>query len=157
MSEEQLEVAKIASRNQASPEVNLITAEQVVSPAILEEKMVEKALNEDPSGTPADKAAAFFQKSAAELQGLINGMSLRELKRMVMHVSTYPFLGKEYKVKPGTIEYKATYRFSEMMWHKTIMQLQFEQEKAVKEMEQDKNSNNESLKKGDTDNGTKET
>lgn len=130
------------------------TPEQVIAPADLETGMVEKALAEDPSGTAADKAAAFFQKSAADLQIHLNGMSLREIKRMVMNVATYPYLDRAYTVKRGSIEEKASYRFNEMVWQKTIMQLQFEQEKALKAMEEQKELNL-SLTKGDTDNGTK--
>jgi len=112
--------------------------QQPIAPAELETKMVEKALAEDPSGTPADKAAAFFQRSAEDLQKLIQAMSRRGLERMIMNVATYPFLDREYTVKKDSIEFKASYRFNEMMWHKTIMQLQAEQEKAQKAIDENK-------------------
>lgn len=130
------------------------SVERVVDPTVLEEKMVEKALAEDPTGTPADKAAAFFQRSAVELQQQINNMSLRSLKRMIMNVATYPYLDREYTVKKDSIESKASYRFNEMVWYKTIMQLQFEQEKAQKAIDEgkDKEQENLTLKKGEETN-----
>jgi len=125
--------------------------EEPISPQAIEEKMVEKALNEDPSGTPADKAAAFFQRSAIDLQKMLDNMSLRAIKRMVMNVSTYPYLNRQYEVKKESIEFKASYRFNEMVWHKTIMQLQFESEKAEKALQEGKDNEKLSLQKGETD------
>lgn len=127
----------------------------LVDPALVEQKMVEKALAEDPSGTPADKAAAFFQKSVVDLKAHIDQMSLRALRRMVLYQATYPFLGKEYTLKNGSPEYKAAYRFNEMITQKVLMQLQYEHEKAVKAMEDGKvESNNQlTLNKGETENG----
>lgn len=120
----------------------------VTNPAQLEQAMVEKALAEDPSGTPGDKAAAFFQKSAAELEVLVNHLSLRALRRMVMFVSTHPFTDKQYNIRKDSVEGKAAYRFDEMIWHKTIMQLQFEQQKALEAMEQGKKEHTLQLTKG---------
>jgi hypothetical protein len=135
--------------------------EATISPSEVEQKMVEKELSADPSGTPADKAAAFFQMSALKLKSLIDNMSLRELKRMVMNVGTYPYLDRNYEVKKGSVEEKATYCFNEMVWQKTIMQLQFEQEKAEKALAEGKDKEAHSLKKGDNaegeDSGTTET
>ena len=129
----------------------------IVDPASLEEKMVEKALAEDPTGTPADKAAAFFQRSVGDLKVHIDRMSMRALKRMILYQATYPFLGKEYKLKVGSPEYKAAYRFNEMITQKVLMQLQFEHEKAMKVMEDGKVSDNQlTLNKGESDNATKE-
>lgn len=128
---------------------------QVINPALAEEKMVEKALAEDPSGTPADKAAAFFQKSVGDLKHHIDQMSLRALKRMVLYQATYPFLGKEYTLKKGSAEFKAAYRFNEMITQKVLMQLQYEHEKAMKAMEDGKVQDNQlTLNKGETENGT---
>lgn len=130
-------------------EQSLTADSQVLSPDLVEQVMVEKAL-QDPAGLPADKAAAFFMKSAQELSRLIKDMSLRELKRMVMNVAAYPYI--DIKVpKKGSIEERATYFFNEMTTHKMIMQLQFEQEKVLKEMEEEKNNTNQTLIKGDTD------
>jgi hypothetical protein len=138
-----------------SDEGDLPPLEQVVNPASLEEKMVEKALAEDPTGTPADKAAAFFQRSVGDLKVHIDRMSLRGLKRMILYQATYPFLGKEYKLKVGSPEYKAAYRFNEMITQKVLMQLQFEHEKAMKAMEDGKVSDNQlTLNKGESDNDT---
>lgn len=122
-----------------------------IAPEVLEQKMVEQELAADPSGLPYDKAAAFFQKSAIDLEILLNNMSLRALKRMIMNVATYPYLDRNYTVKKGSNEEKASYRFNEMIWQKTIMQLQFEQEKALKAMEDEKlnNESNNSLIKGE--------
>lgn len=132
---------------------------QAVNPASLEEKMVEKALAEDPTGTPADKAAAFFQRSVDDLKIHIEPMSKRALKRMILYQATFPFLGKEYTLKKGSPEYKAAYRFNEMITQKVLMQLQFEHEKAMKAMEDGKSeSNNQlTLNKGETDNGTEQS
>lgn len=124
---------------------------QVVSPETVEQVMVEKALAEDPTGQPADKAAAFFKKSAQELNRLLSDMSLRECKRMIMNVAAYPFVDMR-PVKKGSNEEKASYFFNEMIMHKTIMQLQYEQEKAIKAMEEEKNLN-QSLIKGENTNG----
>lgn len=131
---------------------------QHVNPASVEEVMVEKALAEDPTGTPADKAAAFFQRSVDDLKVHVDRMSMRALKRMILYQATYPFLGKEYKLKVGSPEYKAAYRFNEMITQKVLMQLQFEHEKAVKAMEDGKvNSENQlTLNKGETTSDTKE-
>ena len=125
---------------------------QTVAPEAVEGVMVEKALAEDPTGTSADKAAAFFQRSAHDLKILLDKMSLREMKRMIMNVSTYPYLDRNYEVKSGSVEAKASYRFNEIMWQKTIMQLQFEQEKALKAMEEgkDKETGNLTLQKGES-------
>ncbi len=130
---------------------------QAVNPATLEEKMVEKALAEDPSGTPADKAAAFFQKSVMDLKVHIDQMSLRALRRMILYQATYPFLGKEYTLKKGSPEFKAAYRFNEMITQKVLMQLQYEHEKAMKAMEDGKTDNQLTLNKGETDNGTEQS
>jgi ribosomal protein S6 len=127
----------------------------IVSPAELESKMVEKALTEDPTGTPADKAAAFFQRSVEDLEKLIDNMSHRALKRMILNVATYPFLDREYTVKKDSTEFKASYRFNEMVWHKTIMQLQAEQEKAQKAIDENKTEDlNLPLTKGESTNGS---
>lgn len=136
--------------NEQSP---LTADSQIISPEVVEQVMVDKAL-QDPAGLPADKAAAFFMKSAQELSRLIKDMSLRELKRMVMNIAAYPYI--DIKVpKKGSIEERATYFFNEMTTHKMIMQLQFEQEKVLKEMEEEKN-NNQSLIKGDTNEQSKD-
>src|SRR5271165_2825262 len=126
--------------------------------------MVEKALTEtptsslvDPAGNPADKAAAFFKKSAAELELLLRDMSLRAMKRMILNVATYPYLDRDYTVKRGSTEEKASYRFNEMMWQKTIMQLHFEQEKAMKAMAEGKDKEQLTLNKGEQDNGSDTT
>jgi hypothetical protein len=129
-----------------------------VDPNQLEQAMVEKALAEDPSGTPADKAAAFFQRSAHDLVILLDQMSLRAIKRMVMNVATYPYLDRDYTVKRGSVEDKASYRFNEMVWQKTIMQLQYEQEKVLKAEAEGKlnEESNLTLNKGEVVNGTEE-
>ncbi len=130
-----------------------------VSPAAIEDAMVQKALAEDPTGTPADKAAAFFQKSVMDLKIHIDQMSLRSLKRMILYQATYPFLGKEYTLKKGSPEFKAAYRFNEMITQKVLMQLQYEHEKAMKAMEDGKaDLNNQlTLNKGETENGTEQS
>lgn len=130
------------------------TPVEAISPELVEQVMVDKALKEDPTGTPGDKAAAFFQRSVVELKSLLEDMSLREIKRMILNVATYPFLDRNYEVKKGSIEAKASYRFNEMVWQKTIMQLQFEQEKAQKAMDEgkDKEQTNLTLTKGETTN-----
>lgn len=139
------------SEEQTTLTVDSQLPEQVIAPAELEKAMVEKAL-QDPAGLPADKAAAFFMKSAQELSRLIKDMSLRELKRMVMNVAAYPYVDMKVP-KKGSLEERATYFFNEMIWHKTIMQLQFEQEKALEAMEQEKDKETHSLIKGENDNG----
>lgn len=139
--------------NQDSAAVNLEQA--TVSPEALEKGMVAKELAEDPTGTPADKAAAFFQRSAIDLNVLLNQMSLRALKRMVLNVATYPYLERDYTVKKGSTEEKASYRFNEMVWQKTLMQLQFEQEKALKAIEEGKDKEAHTLQKGENENANK--
>lgn len=136
---------------------SIVNEEGNLAPAVLEQAMVDKALAEDPSGTPADKAAAFFQKSAADLEILLSQMSLRACKRMILNVATYPFLDRSYEVKLNSPEAKASYRFNEMVWHKTIMQLQFEQEKAQQAIDEGKANEQLTLKKGEEENGTTET
>jgi hypothetical protein len=132
--------------------------DQEVSPEALEQKMLENAAEADPTGTAADKAAAFFKKSAAELANLVPNMSKRALERMIMHVATYPLLGKEYIVKIGSIEHKAAYRFNEMVMQKTIMQLQFEADKAQKAIDEGKDKEQLSLtKQGDTEDVSNKT
>src|SRR5271165_5299706 len=112
--------------------------EQAIAPDQLEQAMVDKALAEDPSGLPQDKAAAFFKRGAAELVILLNDMSLREMKRMIMNVATYPHLDRNYEIKRDSIEFKASYRFNEMVWQKTIMQLSVEADKVEKAMQEEK-------------------
>lgn len=127
-----------------------------ISPAELEAGMIEKAIQEDPTGSAGDKAAAFFQRSAVDLNMLLNGMSLRAIKRMVMNVATYPYLDRNYEIKRDSVEAKASYRFNEMVWQKTIMQLEFEQEKAMKALAEE-NTNTLSLEKGTNTNVISET
>lgn len=137
----------------------VITEEiQVINPTLVEEKMVEKALAEDPSGTPADKAAAFFQRSVEDLKVHLELMSKRALKRMILYQATYPFLGKEYTLKKESPEFKAAYRFNEMITQKVLMQLQYEHEKAMKAMEDGNVQDNQlTLNKGETENGTEQS
>lgn len=102
----------------------------------------ETLVNQDNTGTPvdlqhdpADAAAVFFSREKPLLVSLLNGMSVKQIRRFVVHVASYPLLG------PGDIlqseeEKRAAYLFGQMVWNKSIMQLQLEMEKHEAAMKQ---------------------
>lgn len=125
----------------------------VIPPEAVEQQMVEKALAEDPTGLPVDKAAAFFGKHVEVLEHLLNGMSNRAMKRMIMHTATKN-LNKDYTLKKGTDEERAAYHFEEVVFTRMIMQLHVEAEKAAKAQELENEQKQLSLIKGETNEQT---
>lgn len=104
------------------------------SPESLEAAMVAKE-QEKEVHNPADVAAAMFHRRFPILQGLVKQLSMKELKRLIMNVASYPLADDKYAPKTQ-IEKDAAYHFSELVNEKMIMQLYLEQEKAFKKMEE---------------------
>lgn len=91
----------------------------------------QTSITDVPTHTPADIAAAFFDKNKRLLKTKLSTLSQRQLKRVLFNAAAYPFTDAEYK--PRTEEEKSViYLLSEMMLNKAIMQLQFEMERAEK-------------------------
>lgn len=104
------------------------------SPEALEAAMVAKEQTKE-LHNPADVAAAMFTKRLPILQKIVKQLSMKQLKRLIMNVSSYPLVDDKYKPQ-SQLEKDAAYHFSEMVNEKTIMQLYLEQEKALSAMEE---------------------
>lgn len=120
-----------------------------VDPAKFEAALLQNELSKD-IGSPADLAAAFFDKHLFALKTRVNMLSLRQLKRVMMSVASYPFAKVEYEPRSG-IEKEVAYHFDQLIHTKAIMQLEFEREKVLKAME-DEEKNKTELSKGDNEN-----
>lgn len=91
-------------------------------------QVLESQLEEITPPSPADMAASFFTLNEKKLHSLIRNMSIRQLRRMIMAVASFPLKG-EYA--PKTPEEKnAAYLFNEMCFNRSIMQLQLEMKRA---------------------------
>lgn len=97
-----------------------------------EAKQLDQAIEALPESnhSPADIAAAFFTMNQTKLVRSLNALSLRALRRMVLNVAAYPTKG-QYNPRDEN-ERTAAYLFHEMMFNKSIMQLQVEAEKIEK-------------------------
>lgn len=78
--------------------------------------------------TPEDAAAAFFSLEQPRFKELINNMSLRELKRLIYQLVSYPLTEKQYAPQTD-IERKAFYIGNEMVQNRAMMQLHLEMKK----------------------------
>lgn len=96
---------------------------------------------------PEDIAAAFFQMQYPKFQSIVERLSFRALKRLIVTCAAYPLVPREYKVRNDE-EKQALYLFSEMVQNKMIMQLAFEQQKVSNAMENNEDLN-PSLIKGE--------
>lgn len=94
---------------------------------------------------PEDIAAAFFGMEQPNLKRLIDGLSHRQLKRLVFQLVSHPFTPAQY-VPTSEEEKKAFYLGNEMIQNRMIMQLSMEMQK-VHEAEQ-KQLNNDDASQG---------
>ncbi len=67
-----------------------------VEPAALEAAMIR---NDEAMGTPADIAAAFFQRNYPRIKHLLKVMSRRSIERSVICAASYPLVPDGYKPK----------------------------------------------------------
>lgn len=104
------------------------------SPETLEAALVAKEQAQEVH-SPADVAAAMFARRLPILQNIVRKLSMKQIKRVVMNVASYPLVGDKYKPQDQT-EKDAIYHFNEMVTEKMIMQLSLEQEKVLKAMEE---------------------
>lgn len=107
----------------------------------------------DSNHSPADIAAAFFSMNEKKLNNLLRRMSVRQLRRVIMSVASYPLKG-EYNPKSNE-EKGVAYIFSEMMFNKSIMTLQLEAERVedAQKREQENLKETNKLIEGDIKNG----
>lgn len=78
---------------------------------------------------PEDIAAAFFMKEKWNLKRILTNMSVKQIRRFVMHVAAYPMHDPGDTPKTDA-EKSAAHLFNEMVTNKTMMQLAVEMEKA---------------------------
>lgn len=125
----------------------------------LEQQLAEAAKNPD-LHSPADIAAAFFMMQGPKLARNLEKMSVKQLRRMIMYVASFPLNDKTFKPKTDK-EASAAYTFNEMTFNRAIMQLQAEYDKASKtsqkeidntEVVSDNNVNNSLVKEKDLNN-----
>jgi hypothetical protein len=105
-----------------------------------QEQTVE-TMQEIPSVTPADAAAAmeqpnpedlaasFFSLEQPKLNKLLNELSQRQLRRLVFQLCSHPFTPTQY-VATSEEERKAFYLGDQMIHNRMIMQLHYEMQKA---------------------------
>lgn len=121
------------------------SVEQLEQIELLEQQTgtdTEDLLSQESNGTPADlqhdpadAAAVFFSREKPMLKSLLNGMSVKQIRRFVIHVASYPLLDAG-DVLQSEEEKRAAYLFGEMVWNRVIMQMQVEMEKTEAAMKQ---------------------
>lgn len=122
--------------------------EALASPETLEKALVAKEEESQQQHTPADVAAMYFKRHLPVLKELTRDLSAKQMRRVFMNVATYPLLGDKYKPQ-SELEKKACHFFNEMVTERIIMQLQVEQEKVLKAMEQKQNNEQQAQEKGE--------
>lgn len=100
-----------------------------------------------------DVAAAFFSLEYPRYVTLINQMSQKEMKRLLIHLAAGE-LAKENKPLVTELEKQAFYVGNEMIRNRTIMQLHYEMMRVEQAMKQ--NNNDDNTTKGAVDDSTKE-
>ena len=122
--------------------------EALASPETLEKALVAKEEESQQQHTPADVAAMYFKRHLPVLKELTRDLSAKQMSRVFMNLATYPLLGDKYKPQ-SELEKKACHFFNEMVTERIIMQLQVEQEKVLKAMEQKQNNEQQAQEKGE--------
>lgn len=79
--------------------------------------------------TPADAAAAFFGMQKTKLAMLLENMSAKQMRRILMNACSFPFVDKQYTPRTDE-ERSAAYLVGEMLTNRMIMQLQYEMQLA---------------------------
>lgn len=101
--------------------------ENPASPEAVEELKEQLEVKEEVQHSPADAAAAFFRLEEPRFKLLLEQMSAKQIRRFVMYVGAFP-LTDRYKLQ-NDLEKRAAYLFGQMVFNKSIMQLQFEMER----------------------------
>ena len=92
-------------------------------------EQIEAIPTETPQGTiveeqkpaPEDMAAAFFRMQKPRLLMLIEKLSAKQMRRILVNACSYPFVDRAYEPKNET-ERAVAFLANEMVVNKTIMQ-----------------------------------
>jgi|GEM_PF-5827868 hypothetical protein len=128
---------------------------QVVEPAALETKMLEKevAASSTPAaiGNPEDLAAAFFKQNYPRVKRLLGTLSRRGVERAVMCAAAYPLVPAGYKWQSEE-ERELAWALEQMIACKALMieSTKLNKLNSVEELEK---LNKQSLTKGENTNG----
>lgn len=106
--------------------------EELVSPKAVTEELVKESMEQH---QPADIAAAFFMRQEPKFIQLVNQLSNRGLRRLIMHLALGELANREYPLKDET-EKSASYIGNELIFNRVIMQLTAEMQ-AVEEAQKE--------------------
>ena len=115
----------------------------------------EALVQQDMTHKPEDIAAAFFMRQEPKFIQLVDKLSLRAAKRLIMHLALGPLANKDYKLNTDE-EKSAAYIGNELIFNRVIMQLSEEMRVADEAAKANPNLLTEETKKDTIDTNNNE-